>query len=822
MNIRRSLLGMSGGTARSARKSRPGRRRGLGCLVGLALVAGAAWTTYGGGRYQEPGTVTGQPVDPAPRDARQAPVAPPDARRILFGDLHVHTTYSADAFMRSLPLMGGEGLHPPADACDFARYCSGLDFFALTDHAEALTPRHWRDAQASIRQCNAVAGDPANPDLVAFMGFEWSQVGTTPETHWGHKNVIFRDVEEDRLPARPIGAAGPVERALNQATDRQWVFPLIPILEFPDRQRYLDAWHFLSANRALPFCEEGVDSRELPVECRELAATPRDLFDKLDQWGFDALVIPHGTTWGFYTPPGYLWDKQVDPANDDPARQRLVEIYSGHGNSEELRSWRAGHLQGGEAVCPSPTEGYEPCCWRAGEIIRGRCEGSGGDDCEARAAEAREAYVRAGVAGHLTVPGAEVEEWGECGQCTDCFNPAFAYRPGGSAQYALARGHFEEGAPPRHPRLGFIASSDNHSARPGTGYKEYARRRMTETSGFVSPAWRDRIFGPPAEAAPRARAFAEEELLAMPGFRVVHLERQASFFMTGGLVAVHADGRDREAIWEALEARRVYGTSGERILLWFTLEGAAGAVDMGDEAALGEAPRFRVRAAGAFEQLPGCPGDPAGVLGAERFEHLCAGECHHPGDRRRRITRVEVVRVRLQQREDEPVETLVDDPWRTLPCPENREGARVCEVRFEDPEFVAGARDVAYYVRAIQEPSPAVNAGGLRCDEHGRCEPCYGDWRTPADEDCLSENEERAWSSPIWVRFDEAAARAAAGEARSEAGGGVTGGDTGSGDTGSGEAGDGNTDGDDASGGDTSDSGGNGPGGADERAEASP
>ena len=160
MNIRRSLLGMSGGTARSARKSRPGRRRGLGCLVGLALVAGAAWTTYGGGRYQEPGTVTGQPVDPAPRDARQAPVAPPDARRILFGDLHVHTTYSADAFMRSLPLMGGEGLHPPADACDFARYCSGLDFFALTDHAEALTPRHWRDAQASIRQCNAVAGDP--------------------------------------------------------------------------------------------------------------------------------------------------------------------------------------------------------------------------------------------------------------------------------------------------------------------------------------------------------------------------------------------------------------------------------------------------------------------------------------------------------------------------------------------------------------------------------------------------------------------------------------------------------------------------------------
>ena len=43
------------------------------------------------------------------------------AKRILFGDFHVHTTYSIDAFMFSLPLLAGEGAHPPADACDFAR-----------------------------------------------------------------------------------------------------------------------------------------------------------------------------------------------------------------------------------------------------------------------------------------------------------------------------------------------------------------------------------------------------------------------------------------------------------------------------------------------------------------------------------------------------------------------------------------------------------------------------------------------------------------------------------------------------------------------------
>ena len=72
----------------------------------------------------------------------------------------------------------------------------------------------------------------------------------------------------------------------------------------------------------------------------ESASTPDLLFEKLRQWGYDALVIPHGTAWGIYTPPGVSMDKQLTRAMHDPQRQTLIEIMSGHGSSEDYRSWR--------------------------------------------------------------------------------------------------------------------------------------------------------------------------------------------------------------------------------------------------------------------------------------------------------------------------------------------------------------------------------------------------------------------------------------------------------------------------------------------------
>ena len=724
-------------------------------MIGLGLLLAAFWLVYWGAEPQLDGEITAIPLSSDRVSARkrvQVRSVPDTDNRILFGDLHVHTTLSPDAFMWSLPLMGGEGVHPPADACDFARFCSQLDFYALTDHAEALNPRTWAMTKDSVRQCNAVHANQEEPDTIAFTGFEWTQVGLTPETHFGHKNVIFKQDAEDELPARPIAAPGLTARAFSSLS-ALWPLLTIPARAFPEQQSYLDFARHIRENGRYPVCPEGVDTKDLPADCRERAGSPDVLFEKLRQWGFATLVIPHGTTWGFYTPLGYTWDKQLQERFDDPELQRLLEVYSGHGNSEEYRDFRSAIVTEEGLECPPPQDGYEACCWRAGEIIRARCESPDSEFCERRVERARADYLRVALAGHVTVPGEDVPDWGECGQCTDCFLPAYQYRPGGSAQYILARGDFKDPDRPRHSTMGFIASSDNHSARPGTGYKELARRRMTDARGAPDESWRRSVFGDRGEPGPESYSVTIDMLMRRPPFELMWMERQASFFVTGGLVAVHAQARTREAIWDALEARDVYGTSGDRILLWFDLlNGPEGTRHMGSELSFTGTPSFEVRAAGAFVQKPGCPPDVVQALGEARVDRICAGECYNPSDRRRRISRIEVVRIKRQLSEDESIGDLIEDPWLTIPCPEDDE---VCTVRFEDPSYAELDRDLLYYVRALQEPTPTVNGGGLRCVE-GACEPCYGNYRTDTSDECLADTEERAWSSPIFLQARDA------------------------------------------------------------------
>ena len=112
-----------------------------------------------------------------------------------------------------------------------------------------------------------------------------------------------------------------------------------------------------------------------------------------------------------------------------------------------------------------------------------------------------------------------------------------------------------------------------------------------------------------------------------------------------------------------------------------------------------------------------------------------------------------MIRVLPQRGPDEGVTPLIEDPWRRIECPSDPAG---CTVRFSDEQFPGGEGDAVYYVRALQAETPAINAANLRTrfDASGNpksVEPCYGSYRTPADDDCLAPAQERAWSSPIFI-----------------------------------------------------------------------
>jgi hypothetical protein len=121
---------------------------------------------------------------------------------VRWGDLHAHSGLSDDACEQPTDDCTADPEGPGASF--FANAAgAGLDFVALTDHAEFTT---WTDlatgASADIAARSRELADAAR-GVLPILGFEWSY--ECDETFsGGHRTVLFEDlyvVPEDRIPA---------------------------------------------------------------------------------------------------------------------------------------------------------------------------------------------------------------------------------------------------------------------------------------------------------------------------------------------------------------------------------------------------------------------------------------------------------------------------------------------------------------------------------------------------------------------------------------------------------------------------------------------
>ena len=102
-----------------------------------------------------------------------------------------------------------------------------------------------------------------------------------------------------------------------------------------------------------------------------------------------------------------------------------------------------------------------------------------------------------------------------------------------------------ENSPQRY-NFGFIASTDDHTARPGTGYKQYERRKMTFATGVKSKIWEYRYKAQDPNFPEIPKITPEEELFAttyyeFPGNFTTNLRGSRKFLQAGIGVSTQYD-----------------------------------------------------------------------------------------------------------------------------------------------------------------------------------------------------------------------------------------------------------------------------------------
>jgi hypothetical protein len=139
---------------------------------------------------------------------------------VYWGEFHTHSSYSLDASS----CKDGSATLSPGEAYDYARKTSGFDFVALSDHAEepyeAALPADQADAGMTMWQSQGTIFPNYNDEspssgqspFIVFAAWEYTntcgmQGISGSSVGFGHKNVLFREIDPSKLPAARSGAS---------------------------------------------------------------------------------------------------------------------------------------------------------------------------------------------------------------------------------------------------------------------------------------------------------------------------------------------------------------------------------------------------------------------------------------------------------------------------------------------------------------------------------------------------------------------------------------------------------------------------------------
>ena len=267
-------------------------------------------------------------------------------------------------------------------------------------------------------------------------------------------------------------------------------------------------------------------------------------------------------------------------------------------------------------------------------------------------------------------------------------------------------------------KFGFVGSTDSHTS--------------------LATAQEDNFFGKHSGSEPSAKR-VEHVVLQMSGQKIMGWEQAAS-----GLAAVWARENTREAIYDAMERKEVYGTTGSRMMVRFF-----GGWNFTDEDALGRNPGFAGYDKGVpmGGDLPDAPdnGAPSFLVAAlkdplsgnlDRIQ-IVKGWTDSSGELHERIYDVAVSGGRSIDSDGRcrtPVGNTVDVENATW---SNTIGASELFTVWSDPDFDPEQRAV-YYARVIEIPTPRWTAyEAVR----------YG---IEIPEGSPMITTERAYTSPIW------------------------------------------------------------------------